>query len=410
MTPAAIFGTILRMVTRFITGLFSRRPPEEDEEETQKQLTALRSRFDEDDFLNRVLPQNTTHTRATFAAATPSPVADTSSHIGAAGGGARAASQQVVRQAGGVGEIPNSIFANTSREFVRRNLEHFPGVVHLPPNSFNSAWGNPDEHAIQAATALLFAHIANSEDPNLNLRVVPVYDRDQQFHQTFGIPVASLAPGKHRFVAYNGVHHTACDIQVGEDGKKSAIVLDAAGDPRGERLLPYFLKKNGIDDVVVVVKDGHVERVQNDTFSCPIFALDHAIQIAQIQDAHTHFRELAARNPFSEEQARAMSDYSEGYTSVSPATPNSFVTWSQVPPNLVRNIQSMKGFRQYREAHAQLLGDDINKQEYFRDLDAYVQAGTIVDAEGKEKNNSIVHHVRDQFVRKAQQLLGDENP
>ena len=233
---------------------------------------------------------------------------------------------------------------------------------------------------VNCKTLELFVDIERSENPSINLVVKNIIDLERYVKEL-------NETGRYQIIVQNGAHFTTCDVKVNENGTKSAIVLDAAGDLRLSRAM-LKLMHAGCTPVIIPGEDEQsiISCLQHDTFSCPNFALDHAIQVAAIDNIHETLGSL------SDEICRVVDDDRD---LLSPG-------WVQLPPQLIHNIQSMAELQNYKKNHP--VPEASDPEKYFSKLDAYVEKGTTETA-GKKRNESTTINVRDLFVDKANQLM-----
>ncbi len=137
-----------------------------------------------------------------------------------------------------------------------------------------------------------------------------------------------------QIVLRTGPHYLTLDIN---KEKKSCVVIDAAGDLRQERFWQIGSFINSIHHITYLKAEQvpHPDDstrsmktiLQCDAYSCSIFALDHAKQIASLEDIHEHLNSVS-----SEEDGAIRS-----------------VKWTELPPELVKNAQSINILKWYKE-------------------------------------------------------------
>ena len=271
------------------------------------------------------------------------------------------------------GKKPPAVFDMSKYdEEIFTNLNNFP----------QKKEGHTEEEFLNVnlKTLELFVDIEKSEKPSINLEVKNII--------ALGSHVKNLnITGRHQIIVQNGAHFTTCDIKVNEDGTKSAILLDAAGDLR-LTIAMVALVRAGCKPVIIPGDDkkSTINSLQHDTFNCPNFALDHAIQVAAIPDIHETLGSLSDQICCVQDNERDLL----------------FPGWVQLPPELIHNIQSMDGLQNYKNNHPVPGGSDPEK--YFAKLDAYVEKGSTETA-GKKRNDSVTKNVRNFFVDKANQYM-----
>ncbi len=158
-------------------------------------------------------------------------------------------------------------------------------------------------------------------------------------------------------------HFITIDLKFSAE-KKEAILLDAANDLRYQRALEILEDHVG----KIYLGFGRIDpmkgplNLQRDYISCPVFALDHAAQISQI--------DLYDRLSTISEKIEAKID---------------LVYWEDFPPSIVWNAQSLSWLKYYETKHATEL-DKVaaNGLSYIE----YLKLG-IEKIEGEVRNHSI---------------------
>lgn len=140
-------------------------------------------------------------------------------------------------------------------------------------------------------------------------------------------------PTRMQFIIKNGGHYTAMDVSISSNGNQ-CIILDAIGDLRGHMLavqasaLTDSHDKKFFSCVYLMCPAEKTDILQIDSFSCPIFAYDHAYQAAKIENLYDYLAEQNIDN--------------DDFFALS---------WMQAPAKLVWNSQSAAFIKAYIKQH-----------------------------------------------------------
>ena len=171
--------------------------------------------------------------------------------------------------------------------------------------------------------------------------------------------------GRTQLIVYDRNHYMTADILV-QNGTKSCVLLDAANDPR------YLAAENcfnaaGFETYTACGFSFSDRNLQTDVYSCPLFALDHAVQFA-----HTTDTLHSAVKTRSDEI-------------------NSFF-WDVLPPNFLWNIQSLSLRDMYVANYPMDAKQPMHNAISFS---TYIEQGLFTDRNGIQRNDSINVHVFD---------------
>ncbi len=172
-----------------------------------------------------------------------------------------------------------------------------------------------------ASMSLLIA-LEKQKRPDFHCYTVDILELDNSLDKLFK-GYKELPEGvSHRaqVIINNNSHYTTVDFHISREGVKF-ILLDAANEPRAAVVLDKFMQNEAIVDGVAVGAD---RAIQKDAKSCPVFALDQAIQISKI-DIFEDLKKLESEN-FQ-------------------------VTWLDMPPELVRLAQSPSWIEEYKKRY-----------------------------------------------------------
>ena len=198
----------------------------------------------------------------------------------------------------------------------------------------------------------------NEENPNARIQLVEM----DELPNYLGSP----QQGRTQFVIYQGNHYMAADVLV-ENEKKTCILLDAANDPRYLAAEGHF-KAAGYETNTASgfsFTESPNSNLQNDAYSCPLFAFDHSVQFAQAPDT-IHGLVSSQSDP----------EYNGFY-------------WDVLPPNFLWNIQSIKTKDEYVAHYPVQANTRIANSISFNE---YINLG-LVSEQGKERNNAVNVHV-----------------
>ena len=171
--------------------------------------------------------------------------------------------------------------------------------------------------------------------------------------------------GRKQLIIYKGNHYMTADILV-QDGTKSCVLLDAANDPRYLAAEDCF-NAAGFETHTACGFSFSDRNLQTDVYSCPLFALDHAVQFSHTTDTiHS--------------AVKARSDEI-----------NSF-PWDVLPPNFLWNMQSLRTRDEYVKHYPMEAERPMHNQISFN---TYIEQGLSTDRNGIQRNNSINAHVFD---------------
>lgn len=226
----------------------------------------------------------------------------------------------------------------------------------------------------------IFIQVQQLEDKNLNA-VVKHIDELGPYLQT-------LPPGRHQIIVENN-HYTTCDINIGEDGTRKAIVLDAAACALMGPTLTELAKFCGSKaNIYLPFHNAKMRnRIQNDNENCSNFAFDHAVQIARLPRVYEDFASLVQSNSAEDNQ-------NDDFNRMNLLT---------LPPTLIWNAQSMNVvINPYLENLNHLSAEIANS--YREILVQYMQTG-VVDINGRNINASIEINVRDRMVEKVMPMV-----
>lgn len=180
-----------------------------------------------------------------------------------------------------------------------------------PPNLKDTPYDKVKELMLKSVSTI------NNEIQGAQLTLIDVIDLKST--------ISKIENGqRQQLIVASGPHYTAVEIDKRNDPPR-AIVLDAAGDPRSNRiflnvskLIPETFSVDGFG------KDD-IGGIQKDHFSCPLFTLDHCIQLATTDIYETMPLKNAERD--------------DGCC---------FISWNDLPPNFVWNAQTIKRLEHYQ--------------------------------------------------------------
>ncbi|MDR3491382.1 MAG: YopJ family acetyltransferase [Gammaproteobacteria bacterium] len=164
--------------------------------------------------------------------------------------------------------------------------------------------------------------IEKQKRPNFNCQTIDITELNKSLDQLFKNYKQIPEDISHRaqLIINNGSHYSTVDFHISREGVQF-ILLDAANEPRVAAILDIFMKRDEFTEGFQVGTD---RGIQKDYLSCPIFALDHAIQISQLD--------------LYEDLLTIQNEYSQ-------------ITWFDMPPELVRNAQSPSWIQEYKEQY-----------------------------------------------------------
>jgi len=171
--------------------------------------------------------------------------------------------------------------------------------------------------------------------------------------------------GRKQLIIYNGNHYMTADILV-QNETKSCVLLDAANDPRYMAAEDCF-NRAGFETYTACGFSFSDRNLQTDVYSCPLFALDHAVQFS-----HT-------------------TDMIHGTVKARSDEINSF-PWDVLPPNFLWNMQSLTTKDEYVKQYPMEAERPMHNQISFN---TYIEQGLSTDRNGNQRNNSINVHVFD---------------
>lgn len=254
-------------------------------------------------------------------------------------------------------------------------LEYTPAVTIERPSTINDIASDSEDVAniVMSSVAQI-----NKERPEAKIQYI-----DFGKLNTYLKKLESEEPKeRHRLIINSSGHYTTVDISPSNTitGKPTAIILDAANDPRGfficlalnNNYHSYFASRFTFDT-------SDTANLQKDRFSCPLFALDHAIQMSHMSD---ETREAIINTPGRDANT---------------------LHWDDFPPEIVCNAQSISTLKTYQEQLAQKNPELLtNPMPNGKTLDAYLKEGektTKLRGEVVTQNNSINVHVLQNVVR-----------
>lgn len=215
--------------------------------------------------------------------------------------------------------------------------------------------------AFGAEAARLLVYLENKEriiraEPALNCCVVES-GSNTQFSNILQ-DLVSLSPQIERttrmqFLVKQGGHYTAVDMKLSPEGHEF-IVLDSAGDPR---YMAHYMKLSALINkdgsrpffskgyIVVGLSPDGSDILQEDCYSCPMFAFDFVRQLSRMDELYSLVASVANK---------------DGY-----------VSWNNMPPQLVCNAQSFTWLRKYFEINTASLremipGTKLTFEEYLK--------------------------------------------
>lgn len=195
--------------------------------------------------------------------------------------------------------------------------------------------------AFSADAARLLVHLENIKRKENHEEPVSCYVLESGSSKQFSDSLNQIVDMSKNFssvirfqiLVKQGGHYSAIDIRLAP-GENKFIILDSAGDPR---YMAHYMKMIGLkyEDkktpffskgyIVVGMKQDLSDTIQQDCYSCPMFAFDFVRQISRMEDIYDYISNRANK---------------DGY-----------VTWSDMPPQLVWNAQSLKWIQDYAAQH-----------------------------------------------------------
>lgn len=192
-------------------------------------------------------------------------------------------------------------------------------------------------------------------------------------------------PNRYRLIVHDDVHYTAVDVN---PRNKTCLVLDAALDDRGFKVNSTFkahqYKSYFANGLISNQEEAAACRLQNDAYSCTMFALDHCIQLSQAPDSiYADISTKMANFPAgSDLELLAQIDY---------------FPWDALPPNFLWNAQSFSNVLiPYQERMNKDYPGVLQQKIPIISYDQYVQHATyttIINEVEVMRNQSINAHV-----------------
>jgi hypothetical protein len=174
----------------------------------------------------------------------------------------------------------------------------------------------------------LLVHLEQQKNSKLNCRVMDISDFPQNLEKA--LDCTDLTEGqskKIQFIVHNRGHYTTVDFKLAANDKK-CIVLDAANDPRMAEIIVHLNKSKAFypspNQLFVATNSKTGFNIQSDFSSCPVFALDHAMQISKM-DIYDHLQVISEKEKT--------------------------IDWIDLPVKLVWNAQSATWINKYKEKH-----------------------------------------------------------
>lgn len=216
----------------------------------------------------------------------------------------------------------------------------------------------------------------------------------------------SEIPHRAQLIVHNTGHYTALDIEICKGEITNSFILDAAGDMRFMSVAGALAKAKAPDETMYITSaDSSLEAVadakkpgetrsiparmrpiQSDRISCPYFCLDHVLQVAKISTIYADLKK----------SVRPEDDMMPG------------VNWTDLPPQLVWNVQSLSWAKEYAEMNPERANAEIVNGKSFT---SYVKEGTVHDAKmGKDINKSIEINVFRPLQEKGLYYLSQSTP
>lgn len=193
-------------------------------------------------------------------------------------------------------------------------------------------------------------------NPLKNIQLLDIADLHAHFAS-----IDTKKDQRYQLIVDNNGHYTPVDIFV-KNGVKQCIILDAANDPRMNDI-NEIAKIYDFKQIYMPVAREENKQLQQDLCSCPVFAFDYSDQLSQM---------------------------SEGiYDDLSSKLEDGQLYFDSLPPNLVRNAQSMKFLEGYKKK-LQTESPELLKKPMpnGKTLDHYLDEGKR-EVDGKVRNYSI---------------------
>lgn len=203
-------------------------------------------------------------------------------------------------------------------------LEYTPAVTIEHPSTIHDIASDSEDVAdiVKSSVAQI-----NKERPEAKIKYIDCQELD-----TYLKDLESKEPKeRHRLIIHNTSHYTTVDISPSNTatGKPTAIVLDAANDLRVMMTL-NDLSNNRYD---CYIPSGFSFKsdtnLQKDHYSCPLFALDHALQMSYMSDQTR--QDIVSL-------ATTTADFNSWHG----------LNWDDFPPEIVCNAQSISTLEQYQ--------------------------------------------------------------
>lgn len=254
-----------------------------------------------------------------------------------------------------------------------------------------------DPHGLNIEGLRVYAHVENQErlargEPAFDCSVMTI-DQFPQFLKQIEAEKDNLTavndPKRMQIIIRGTITHFAVvDLQLSKDPNEcKAFLLDAANDARMYdiyRALDYENKQliqSGEEPLVSqitiaqTVKQGYGGGIQTRNQGCDLFSFDHAVELSKI-DIHQYLSQTFGQRVMYKDGAK--------YSSID---------WDKLPPQLMKNAQSMRLIADYRK----LLTDDENRY-----LDQVMRIETITDKDGNTKSvNKTIDTVLETNGKKA---------
>lgn len=171
-------------------------------------------------------------------------------------------------------------------------------------------------------------------------------------------------PHRCQLIVHNSSHYTAVDLEIQNGAIINSFILDAANDPKQARVMLALMMEGADEDHMYVASEGCI---QHDKISCPLFSLDHMVQVAKVKNIYEELEK------------------NKNLDGISPPV----VNWMKLPPQLLWNVQSLKFANKYTEQNPEKASTVVAEGESFT---SYIQKGKRI-VEGKEQNRSIENNV-----------------
>jgi hypothetical protein len=144
--------------------------------------------------------------------------------------------------------------------------------------------GGNDSFGLAAINLLV--HLEKQQNPDFNCQVVDIKNFSDSLKEI--LDCSELAAGESKrvqLIVHNRGHYSTVDFKISANNHQ-CIVLDAANDPRMSEIIVHLNKSKAFYPPPLnqqfAITGNKKFNIQSDYSSCPVFALDHAVQISKM--------------------------------------------------------------------------------------------------------------------------------